>query len=210
MLEIQVGKREHNKVIQKMKILDGFLKAMSHHPLHTLRIEDVCGDIGVSKVTFFNYFKSKEEVVEYFIQLWQFEMAYEIGEENLKGKRAITLLFDRVSEHPAGQEIMNALMAFFVKVRCYVPTEVSDYELYTYNKQAYLAGYRSKPLFLILSDATKDLPISAEEEKTFVMNVVSGFYGIPFVVGLGFGQELKEAYHSFLQAIMPERGGFNE
>ncbi len=49
----QVGKREHKKAVTKLQIMETFLEAMEHTPLDSLRIEDLCKSIGISKVTFF-------------------------------------------------------------------------------------------------------------------------------------------------------------
>jgi AcrR family transcriptional regulator len=203
MLKFDVGKREHNKVMFKLNIMETFLGSMADKKLNDLNVEEVCKKIGISKVTFFNYFKSKEEVVEYFIQLWQFEMAYEINKQQLKGADVLYFLFDNVSEHPAGHSIILALVSFFIKVECYIPTQVSDYELYIYNEEAYLKGHRSVALLTLIKDAVSEFDISDSEQEVLIKNVISGFYGIPFVFGLGFSGDLKQMYHDFLESLLP-------
>lgn len=204
MLELNVGRREQNRVLQKLKILDAFLDAMTNQKLHELNIEDVCKTIDISKVTFFNYFKTKEEVVEYFIQLWQFEVSFEIGKSGLKGEESLYFIVDNVSNHPAGQSIILALTAFFIKTDSYVPTQVSEYELYVYNEKAYLEGYRSVPLYNLLKVAIDELGITGQAQNVLVANFMCGFYGVPLVYGLGLGQSLNQMYHDHLANILPD------
>lgn len=207
-LKIQVGKRAHNKATMKLEILTAFLKEMETAKLSELNIEEVCKKIGISKVTFFNYFGSKEEVVEYFIQLWQYEMNYELIERKLSGQNAIRFLFNNVSEHPSASSIMSALISFFLKVDCYEPTTVTDYELYIYNEQAYLKGYRSKQLYAIVSQAIREMNVGEEESRSIMNNIISGFYGIPFIINLGFGKDLKGMYQQYLNTFLPKEANY--
>lgn len=204
MLKFDVGKREHNKATQKMDILNAFLREMEKKKLHQINVEDVCLTLGISKVTFFNYYSNKEALVEYFIQLWNYQMGYEISEQNKKGKAVLYHYFDRVSQHPSVYAIMSALTAFFTKVECYEPTQVSDYELYLYNEEAYKKGYRHQKTFDLFNNAVMDMKLSQQKHQILLANIMSGFYGIPFVTGLGFGNDLKQMYRNYLEALLPE------
>jgi len=44
--ELNVGKREHNKVTTKLQIMEAFIEAVEHHPLDDLKVEDLCKKIG--------------------------------------------------------------------------------------------------------------------------------------------------------------------
>jgi len=200
-VEFNVGKREQNRAQLKLKIMETFIENMRKVLLHDLNVEEVSRQIGISKVTFFNYFHTKEEVIEYYIQLWQFKMAYEIHVRKLKGKKAVYFLFDSVSEHPSADAIMNALWAYFIKTDCYMPTLLSEYELYLYHEQAYLQGFRSVPLNELIEEALHELGLSDEKEQILSTNLISGFYGIPFVHKLGQGRDLKKMYHAYLDAL---------
>lgn len=202
MVEIEIGKREHNKVVMKQNILQAFIGAMEEKSLHEINIEEVCTNINISKVTFFNYFSSKEEVVDYFIQLWQFEISHDLGEYGLKGRQALDYLFDNVASHPSVNSIMAALTVYFAKVECYKATHVSDYELYMYHRSAFEKGYRSTPLYQIFNKAVDDLGVRKDQGHVIITNIMSGFYGIPLVARLGFGKDLKQMYRDFLDSLL--------
>jgi len=202
MVDFEIGKREHNKVEMKLNILKAFIKAMESDNLNDIKVEEVCKSIHVSKVTFFNYFSSKEEVVEYFIQLWQFEMAYDIGEKKLSGKETILYLLENVSLHPSVKSIMSALTVFFAKIECYRPTRLSDYELFLYNKKAYELGYKSTPLYEIILKAVNQLCLKENKRDILVTNIMSGFYGIPLVSSLGFGENLSQMYKDYINNLI--------
>lgn len=171
---------------------------MASKQLHDLNIEDICKSINISKVTFFNYFKSKEEVVEYFIQLWQYEMAYMISEKDLKGLDTLYFLYDQVSSHPSSQSIMSALTAYFIKIDCYQPTSVSDYELYIYSPEPYTKGFRSVQLYEIVLKAIQEMQVSQDQGHMIMTHFMSGFYGIPLISKLGFGQNMQDMFHQYL------------
>jgi len=78
--------------------------------------------------------------------------------------------------------------------------------LYSYHEVAYLRGYRSKPLLKFIQDSVSEMNVSSNEGQVLVMNIMNGFYGVPFVLGLGFGQNLEHAYHDYLSAILPKEG----
>lgn len=208
MYSFNVGKREHNKAVQKLAILEAFIKHMAKCRLHEINVEEVCKEIGISKVTFFNYFKSKDEIVEYFILLWNYQMHYEISENNLRGKQALYHYFDRVSEHESVMSIMTALIAFFSKVTCYKPTYISDYELFLYNEKAYHKGYRNKKIHDIFYETLEEMGYKTGQIGPLLTNIMSGFYGIAFVKGLGYGENLKDSYRDFLDTIL--KGGPDE
>lgn len=204
MLAFKVSKREHNTAVLKLKILEAFLDAMSDSLLHDIPVDEVCHRIGISKVTFFNYFKTKESVIDYFIQLWQYEMAYMISEKKLMGREALNYLFANVSHHKSANAIIFALMAYFIKTECYVPSAVTEYELYCYHREAYIKGYRHVKFYDIIRKAVLEIETDPQLQTEMIRNVMCGFYGIPFVMKIGFGSNLNDAYHQYLNTILRE------
>ncbi|WP_028855381.1 TetR/AcrR family transcriptional regulator [Psychrilyobacter atlanticus] len=204
MINMKIGKREHKRVIQKMEIMNGFLDAMEISDLHLIKIEDICKTIGISKVTFFNYFQSKEQVIEYFIKLWQYDLSFKLDIEGLVGSKVIYGIFDHVSGHPAGQQIMNTLMEFFIKVKLYDPVIISDYELYIYNEEAYKKGYRETSLTRLIQKGLREKKLDANKETALINIIISGFYGTSFIQNLGLGSDFKSSYHEFLNHVLNE------
>ncbi len=209
----QVGKREHKKAVTKLQIMETFLEAMEHTPLDSLRIEDLCKSIGISKVTFFNYFSSKEQIIEYYIYRWQYDISYMMKQGKLQGVNGIKHVYHTVSDHKAGLNIMTTLMKFYLSHHDFERMEVTPYELYLFNSEAYLQGTP----FLDLPDIFQSLlhtineprPIPQEKIRPTVLNLASGFYGVSFVMHIADtanGEEarenLKKAYDRFVDSIL--------
>lgn len=204
MLAFNVSKREHNTATLKLKILNAFLDAMSIKLLHDIPVEEVCHQVGISKVTFFNYFKTKESIIDYFIQLWQYDMAYMISEKKLEGKDALFYLFESVSQHKSAHAIIFALTAYFIKTECYIPSPITDYELYCFNSDAYVKGYRHVKFYDIIRKAVLEIEADPQLQPEMIRHVMCGFYGIPFVMKIGFGNNLNDAYRQYLNTILQE------
>lgn len=204
MLDYQVSLREKKRVALKFQILDAFIEALATKQIHEINIADLCKQIKTTKVTFFNYFRSKEEVVEYFIQLWQYDMGYQIEKGQLVGRAALFYLFDQVGGHPSGRTIMLALMAYFLKTEDYCPSRVSDYELYCYNQDAYIQGYRQVTIYEMVKRAVQEMQVEPRKQQQMTTNIISGFYGVPFLSKLNYGIQLQAMYRDYLEAILPK------
>lgn len=201
MLEFDIGKREKQKAQTKLKIMKTFIKAMAGHPLNDLNIEDLCKEIGISKVTFFKYFRSKEEVVEYFILLWQYDMVYDINQKHLQGKEAIRYIFDNVSDHPSGHQIMIAIISYALKSTSATHMTISPYEYYLHNEGAYSANTDILSLDQILFRALETPSRSEAERLSLTQTLIAGFYGIPVIINLKASGSLKTTYRDLIESL---------
>jgi len=198
----EVGKRDHKKAQTKIQIMNTFIKAMESQPLDKLRIEDLCKEIGISKVTFFNYFSSKEQIIEYFIYKWQYDLCYELSQNTLYGIDAVRRIFHSVSEHPAATNIMTTLMQFYLSHPNFDRMEVTPYEYYMFNEKAYEAGTPHIELPDIVSKALEQMGLPKAEIGPTVLNLISGFYGVAFVMHIAGGTDLNRAYDNFINSIL--------
>ena len=119
-------------------------------------------------------------------------------------------IYDSVASHPSYTSIMNALTAYFLKIDCYSPSELSEIEMVLYHEIAYKKGYRSKQLYEILKEATNELNLNDEQSNHLIVNFMSGFYGIPLVASLGFGSNVKAMFENYLNKITPEVDRYEE
>lgn len=205
-----VGKREHNKATMKLQIMETFIKAMESQPLDALRVEDLCKDIGISKVTFFNYFASKEQIIEYFIANWQYNICYVLSKGELQGIDGMKHIYHSVADHKAGPNIMITLMQYYLSHSNSESLEVTPYEYYLFNPDAYTAGVEYMSLPEIMAKLLSDFPIPKDNVMPTVLNLISGFYGVAFVIHIA-GQysdkdkkrdDLKKAYDRFVDAML--------
>ncbi len=70
MIEANLSLREKKYATQKLKILDLFKEKLKEKSLAEISVKEIVRELEISQMTFFNYFKSKKEVLIYFIELW--------------------------------------------------------------------------------------------------------------------------------------------
>lgn len=204
MLIPKVGRREHKKAEQKILIMEAFLKALETEELYDIKIEDICGEIGISKVTFFNYFDSKEQALEYFIYKWQYEVSYLLQREKLVCKQALYCIFDAIAEHPAAQHVMNALVLFFLKQKVYRQMSITNYEYYLFNNEAFIKGVKGEGIQGLFAEALKAYKLSDSTGQKLVNSLLAGFYGVPIRTKIVGEKDLKRAYRDFINNLLIE------
>ncbi len=175
---------------------------MAETDLQSIKIETVCQMVDISKVTFFKYFSSKEEVLQHYIVGWQYKMTYELHRDGIKGKEAIYHILDSISEHPAGKHIMYGIIHHFVKQDDFSLIQLSDYELYSSLPEAYAVGIRVKDICELFKDALETYGFDEELETRLLKELVTGFYGVP-IRGKVLGElSLTKAYHDFVDTLL--------
>jgi len=88
--------REKKYATQKLKILDAFIEKLKTKSLADVSVKEIAQALEISEMTFFNYFKSKREVLLYFIELWSLEMQLKI--EGMESIEAIYLVFEETAK----------------------------------------------------------------------------------------------------------------
>ena len=88
--------RERKYATQKLKILDTFDEKLKEKSLANISVKEIAQALEISEMTFFNYFKSKREVLVYFIELWSLEMQLKI--EGVEPIEAIYLVFEETAK----------------------------------------------------------------------------------------------------------------
>ena len=71
--EHNIPLREQKFALTKISLMENFLKDLSQKKLEEVNIKDLCERIHISEPTFFNYFRKKTELVEYWVNLWRLE-----------------------------------------------------------------------------------------------------------------------------------------
>lgn len=98
----------------KLAILQETLRLVGTKPYTKLYVEDVCASVKISKVTFFKYFPSKEDLLLYYYRLWCLARAVELKAKPRPGIQGIYFLIDRLSEEALQYPgLFSALIAHF-------------------------------------------------------------------------------------------------
>jgi len=81
--------RERKAARTRLALIDAFRTELGLHQLSEIRIEDLAERVGVSRVTFFNYFPTKDAAVDYVYATWLFELNASLYRRQCKGVEAV-------------------------------------------------------------------------------------------------------------------------
>ena len=94
------GLREIKRARVKIALLHAALQQMGQRRtgLGELPVESICAAVEVSRMTFFNYFPHKADLLNYFLRVWCLERAVEQERAPLVGLKALERIFVRGAE----------------------------------------------------------------------------------------------------------------
>ena len=99
MPQTELTLREKKYATQKIKILDMFSEKLKEKPLADITVKEISKELEISEMTFFNYFKNKQEVLVYFIEFWSLEMQFKLEQtESLDARASIYLIFEETAK----------------------------------------------------------------------------------------------------------------
>jgi len=105
--------RKHKAAKLKLGILDSTLRLIGKKPFQDLHVKEICKRVKVSKVTFFNYFAMKEDVLLYYHRIWCFRRTIELANKPKSGLQGIYYLAEKFAEdaeaHPG---LIYALLGY--------------------------------------------------------------------------------------------------
>ncbi len=92
MSQTKLSLREKKYATLKLKILDTFKEKLKKKSLADIAVKEIAHELEISEMTFFNYFRSKKEVLIYFIELWNLEMQCNIDQAT--PKESLYIIFE--------------------------------------------------------------------------------------------------------------------
>ena len=105
------GKRALNKAQTRLNVLDTVYQLTSKSSFRDLKVKSIAEEIGITEMTFFNYFQKKEDILKYMMGIWALDLVVQQHSHPLIGEAAIRRVFnhtaEQVKKHPR-------LMANFV------------------------------------------------------------------------------------------------
>jgi AcrR family transcriptional regulator len=90
-----ISLRERKSAKLKLLILSIAKTMLRQQNFQDIHVTELCKKAGISKVTFFRYFPQKEDLLLYFMRVWAFELSLELQKNDIKGIKAVKLIFDR-------------------------------------------------------------------------------------------------------------------
>jgi AcrR family transcriptional regulator len=198
--------REKKKAKLRIALLESLLELLKDSDMGQIGVERICAGAETNKVTFFQNFRHKEQLLDYFVTRWSYDRSFEIESDAYSGEKGIRAVFDSVAADPLGLKIMVSLVAYYTRLSS-VPEmpEISPCEYSLFNPQAYAAGTRPLPLDAIFRHYLSQIKSISKKksEETFKL-LVATFYGVP--VQMFVMQEpasgLPAAYRQVLDRIL--------
>ncbi len=96
--------RERKAAQTRAAIIASLHKRLATTPLADITVDEIAADANISRVTFHNYFPTKEQAVDFLFVCWKLEVTANVVAKKLRGVRAILELFEmtgrQVAESP--------------------------------------------------------------------------------------------------------------
>lgn len=199
--------RERKKYQTMTTILEAFLNSLESSTFDEIRVEDICRQVSISKVTFFRYFNSKEAVLDYFVMRWCYQRSIEIHSGAYHGIEGIRHVFRSATNMPNAEKILVAIIHYYSKLKePPVVKELSEYERYVISQNA-KEGIHIEVLSIgeIFHSYLVQIESLFEPAKLSKYNqhMLALFFGIPFQVYIQMlgVHTLEQAYMDGLELL---------
>ncbi len=174
--------RERKFGDNRLRILKDFLKRLQKAEMEDIHVTEVCDKVGLSKVTFFNYFPTKGAVIYYAMKLWEFEESYYTSLEADSTRDAIQSFLDRMFQTPYFHNFILAYIEYIVTENGEskgekLDIEISRYERYKFNKKAYFVGSEEESFAQIVKNLTSKSKLKDDVSEKLSFDLMSVFFG---------------------------------
>ncbi|MBD3262087.1 MAG: TetR family transcriptional regulator [Candidatus Altiarchaeales archaeon] len=212
MFDSQIGLREKKHAQTKIHILTETLKQMREKNFDEINVKDICNQIPVSEVTFYNYFPRKSDLILYFLHLYTVSATHHVENKLLEetGLQAIEELFnytaDEIRKHPNVIAEVIVFLARHKEKLCF--TELSEAERQLVFPENTEIVEDKTHIFLDdflmqkLGNAIKKGQLPANTNmKTALYGITSIFYGIPLILEKKNPAQIKNMYNQHLKLL---------
>ncbi|MGG4442475.1 TetR/AcrR family transcriptional regulator [Brevibacillus fortis] len=202
--------REKKKAKTKFALLDAALELMGDGSFRNVLVDDICERAEVSKVTFFKFFPQKEELLIYYMSIWQAECFVELRSTGKRGWEAVRHIFAKVTRDSEKQPgIMLSLISFLAEQKMHPCVQIlSDAELYLrFSEHEEREAIRATDLHQILQkcvqEAAEDgqLALHLSEEEAVIL-LFSMFYGAYLTAHLFHVTDYMGCYELHLKSLL--------
>lgn len=187
-------KREINKGTTRLGLVDAMLEELNEKPFNDINIIDICKKVNISKVTFFNYFDHKEQLVELYIHLWLYQIS-EIIDNNNTLEENLEIIFDSIYSNNSGMEIMKAYLQHVTKSGSSSSIILSNYEKYITSKSGFHSNNESFDIYELFHRI-----LSEGKLINKISELLTFFMGLPLSSEL-LNLEPKEIYLPYIKSL---------
>jgi len=116
-----IGLRERKAAATRAALANAVYERLQERSLGDITVEECAADANVSRMTFFNYFPTKERALDFWLARWNYELSSLTLRQNVSGVRAILQIFDEMGERVAARPLAALRMYGYVSTRELVP-----------------------------------------------------------------------------------------
>lgn len=200
--------RELKKAKSKIALYEAAMSLIGDRMYREVKLEDICQMAEVSRVTFFNLFRKKEDLLLYFMRIWLTERQIDIVEQNLRGFDVVQHIHSKIAEQAQEKVgIMPSLIAFLAEMKMHpAMPEFSQAEVQLLFPGHVELGSVTPNMFALfeqamseaLQDGTLKEGISIEAAIQFLFTV---FYGAFLTSQLYASEDILSFYETQIQFI---------
>ncbi len=208
--------RERRHARTRLALRDALLRRLSTHPLSAVFVKELSLEAGICEATFFNYFRRKEELLDYFGRLFDLEIAARAQATGLAnaGLGYIDFLFDFAGR--CIEEQPGAFVEYFAtRLRPMSSAEQTLDEVALTAAERWLAFPELREAWnleevsltdqlsraLLRAEQLGELEIGTDHEAT-TLALVNTLFGIPLRLGSPELAQVRQQYRRQLQLLM--------
>ncbi len=200
---MEFGKRAINKAQTKLDILEAMLDFIAETSFREMKVRDIAARVGITEMTFFNYFQSKDDLLRYFMAIWSLDqMALQL-QKPLKGEAAIRRIFNStallIHDRPEIMVTLISHLGSIHKVPLVLKVEAAE---------RFLRYPELKALYELPMQSGNDMLLQhlgemkpRRNHSATLMHLASCFYGDALVAYTG-GEDIKKLYKRSLDLIL--------
>jgi AcrR family transcriptional regulator len=93
------GLRERKAAKLKLLLVDLLTEELKSQDFQNINVERLSEKAMISKVTFYNYFPEKEDILRYFLSIWVYRLIIDCHRLNKQGMAAVRFVFENMAEN---------------------------------------------------------------------------------------------------------------
>jgi len=197
------GKRAINKAQTRLNVLDAVYRLTNTSNFRDLKVKSITQDVGITEMTFFNYFQKKEDILKYMMGIWALDLMVLQYRQPLSGEAAIRRIFshtaEQVKKHP--RLIANFVASLLTSDIDPTPNDIEAADrflLYPGLPELYEEKVPDGNQMLMRHLVEVD---PARDHSVTLLRLASCFYG-DIIVAYTAGLDIDQLYTSSLDLIL--------
>lgn len=209
MNEQPIALRELKKARAKLALYEASLELIGEKSFRDVYLDDICRKAEVSKVTFFKFFRQKEDVLVYYMRVWLTSRIIELADNPKRGIAAVRHMLGNVADTSKRRPgLMLSLISFLSEMKMHpCMPELSEAEvslLFPGNREL---GRQDPNLFALFRQLAEEAQADGElregiAPETAVQMLFTIFYGAFLTAHLYRSQDVMAVYDSHLNLLM--------